>query len=202
MIKIEVTGNSIPEVADKLLAIGASLRSTASNAADDAAREALQAKRDAANEDKAARVMVTNKKEVAEAAPVDPTPALKTVPVAEVIESLRTTTETSSTPAPASNTGATAADVLSSQPTTKEPSTTPAPAPSASEDEELEVVDLPIAPPADEIDLRALVLKVVETRGKPFMEGILTSFGVVKASHVEPARLPELVARCQEALGK
>jgi len=174
MIKIEVTGNSIPEVADKLLAIGASLRSTASNAADDAAREALQAKRDAANEDKAARVMVTNKKEVAEAASVDPT----------------------------SFTSAIAADVLSSQPTTKEPSTTPAPAPSASEDEELEVVDLPIAPPADEIDLRALVLKVVETRGKPFMEGILSSFGVVKASHVEAARLPELVARCLEALGK
>ena len=163
MIKIEVTGNSIPEVADKLLAIGASLRSTASNAADDAARVALQAKRDAA------------KAEVAEAAPVDPTPALKTVPVAEVIESLRTTTETSSTPAPAA---------------------------SASEDEELEVVDLPIAPPADDIDLRALVLKVVETRGKPFMEGILTSFGVVKASHVEAARLPELIARCLEALGK
>jgi hypothetical protein len=175
MIKIEVTGNSIPEVADKLLAIGASLRSTASNAADDAAREALQAKRDAANEDKAARVMVTNKKEVAEAAPVDPTPAPKSAPAATVSESQPTTTETSSTPAPA---------------------------PSVSEDEELEVVDLPIAPPADEIDLRALVLKVVETRGKPFMEGILTSFGVVKASHVEAARLPELIARCQEALGK
>lgn len=29
MIKIEVTGNSIPEVADKLLAIGASLRASA-----------------------------------------------------------------------------------------------------------------------------------------------------------------------------
>ena len=162
MIKIEVTGNSIPEVADKLLAIGASLRSTAINAADDGAREALQAKRNVA------------KAEVAEAAPVDPT----------------------------SSTSAIAADVLSSQPTTKEPSTTPAPAPSAPEDEELEVVDLPIAPPADEIDLRALVLKVVETRGKPFMEGILTSFGVVKASHVDAARLPELVARCLEALGK
>ena len=164
MIKIEVTGNSIPEVADKLLAIGASLQNTASYAADDAAREAAQAKRTPAK-----------KTEVAEAAPVDPTPAPKSAPAATATESLRTTTETSSTPAPAA---------------------------SASEDEELEVVDLPIAPPADEIDLRALVLKVVETRGKPFMEGILSSFGVVKASHVEPARLHELVARCQEALGK
>ena len=93
-------------------------------------------------------------------------------------------------------------EVSESQPTTTEPSSTPAPAASASEDEELEVVDLPIAPPADEIDLRTLVLKVVEKRGKPFMEEILSSFGVVKASHVEPARLHELVARCQEALGK
>ena len=160
MIKIEVTGASLGEVADKLLAIGASLQNTIT-VYDTPARKTSPKK---------AEVMP----EVAEAAPVDPT----------------------------SSTSATAADVLSSQPTTKEPSTTPAPAPSASEDEELEVVDLPIAPPADEIDLRALVLKVVETRGKPFMEGILTSFGVVKASHVEPARLHELVARCQEALGK
>lgn len=203
MIKIEVTGNSIPEVADKLLAIGASLRSTAAEGWSAPKHTVVGAE---VAEDKAARVMVTKsnsaKAEVAKEAPVDPTPAPKSAPAATVSESQPTTTEPSSTRAPASNTGATAADVLSSQPTTKEPSTTPAPAPSASEDEELEVVDLPIAPPADEIDLRALVLKVVETRGKPFMEGILTSFGVVKASHVEAARLPELVARCLEALGK
>ena len=62
MIKIEVTGNSIGEVADKLLAIGASLQRTVSNDADNTAREALQAKRDAA------------KAEVAEAAPA-PLPA-------------------------------------------------------------------------------------------------------------------------------
>jgi hypothetical protein len=161
MIKIEVTGASLGEVADKLLAIGASLQNTIT-VYDTPARKTSPKK---------AEVMP----EVAEAAPVDPTPAPKSAPVATVSESQPTTTETSSTPAPAA---------------------------SASEDEELEVVDLPIAPPADEIDLRALVLKVVETRGKPFMEGILTSFGVVKASHVEPARLHELVARCQEALGK
>jgi hypothetical protein len=201
MIKIEVTGNTIPELADKLLAIGANLRGSAIVEGARGAVKALQALEDDRG-DLAKRLAAQLSAGVAEAAPVDPTPAPKSAPVAEATESLRTTTETSSTPAPASNTGATAADVLSSQPTTKEPSTTPAPAPSASEDEELEVVDLPIAPPADEIDLRALVLKVVETRGKPFMEGILTSFGVVKASHVEAARLPELIARCQEALGK
>jgi hypothetical protein len=107
-ITIEVTGNSIPEVADKLLAIGASLRSTATEGWSAPKHSVVGAQ---VAEDKAARVMVTKsnsaKAEVAEAAPVDPT----------------------------SSTSATAADVLSSQPTTKEPSTTPAPAPSASEDD-------------------------------------------------------------------
>jgi len=84
MIKIEVTGNSIPEVADKLLAIGASLRASITKA-------------DWSDIKAVADVVL----EAAEAAPVDPTPALKSAPVAEATESLRTTTETSSTPAPA-----------------------------------------------------------------------------------------------------
>ena len=63
MIKIEVTGNSIPEVADKLIAIGRSLLNTAANDADNTAREVMQAKRKAV------------KAEVAEQAPVDPTPS-------------------------------------------------------------------------------------------------------------------------------
>jgi len=88
MIKIEVTGNSIPEVADKLLAIGASLRG---HIEVNAVREALQVDRNVA------------KVEVAEAAPVDPTPAPKSAPVAEVSESQPTTTEPSSTPAPAAS---------------------------------------------------------------------------------------------------
>lgn len=46
-IRIEVTGTSIGEVADKLLAIGHSLQNTAINNADNAAREALQAERKA-----------------------------------------------------------------------------------------------------------------------------------------------------------
>ena len=45
MIKIEVTGNSIPEVADKLLAIGASLRG---HIEVNAVREALQVDRNVA----------------------------------------------------------------------------------------------------------------------------------------------------------
>ena len=160
MIKIEVTGNSIPEVADKLLAIGASLRG---HIEVNAVREALQVDRNVA------------KVEVAEAAPVDPTPAPKSAPVAEVSESLPTTTATFSTPAPAA---------------------------SVSEDEELEVVDLPIATLDIETDVRPLILSVVEKRGKPVMEELLSRFGVAKASQIEPALLPELVALMQEALAK
>jgi hypothetical protein len=76
---------------------------------------------------------------------------------------------------------------------------------SSIEDEPLEVIDLPVAdtPTIDvETDIRALILKVVTKRGKPFMEGILSSFGVVKASHLEPALLPKLIDRCNEALGQ
>lgn len=155
MIKIEVTGNSIPEVADKLLAIGASLQSTI---ADTPSRK-TKTKIDP---------VMPELREVAEAAPVDPTPAPKSAPAAEATES---------------------------QPTTAEPSSTAAPAASASEDEELEVVDLPIAVP--EVNLRDLVLSVVEKRGKPFVEEILTCFGVAKASMVSPELLPELVARLE-----
>ena len=88
MIKIEVTGNSIPEVADKLLAIGASLqgiKTTMPHAWSDIKPDAD----------------ITL--EVAEAAAVDPTPAPKSAPTAEVSESLPTTTEPSSTPAPAAS---------------------------------------------------------------------------------------------------
>jgi hypothetical protein len=158
MIKIEVTGNSIPEVADKLLAIGHSLYSKA----------VLPIANGGTGAQTIEEVM-----EVAEAAPVDPTPAPKSAPVAEVSES---------------------------QPTTTEPSSTPAPAASVSEDEELEVVDLPIAAP--EVNLRDLVLSVVEKRGKPVMEEILTRFGVAKASMVSPELLPELIDLCNEALAK
>lgn len=176
MIKIEVTGNSIPEVADKLLAIGHSLYSKtvvpiANGGTDAKTWEEVM--------------------EVAEAAPVDPTP----------ISSPATATSTTQSSEPASK-SATTADGLSSQPTTKEPSTTPAPAASASEDEELEVVDLPIDTLDFETVVRPLILKVVTARGKPVMEELLSRFGVAKASMIEPALLPELVGLCNEALGK
>jgi hypothetical protein len=100
MIKIEVTGNTIPELADKLLAIGANLRGSAIVEGARGAVKALQAVEDERG-DLAKRLAAQLSAEVAEAAPVDPTPAPKSAPVAEATESLRTTAATSSTPAPA-----------------------------------------------------------------------------------------------------
>ena len=92
MIKIEVTGNSIPEVADKLLAIGASLQNT-TTVYDTPARETPT------NIDP----VMPELREVAKAAPVDPTPAPKSAPAAIATESQPTTEEPSSTPAPAAS---------------------------------------------------------------------------------------------------
>ena len=180
MIKIEVTGNSIPEVADKLLAIGHSLYSKA----------ILPVANGGTGAETIEEVM-----EVAEAAPVDPT---LNRPMSDAsVTSPDTSSDTPRSVAPKS---APVAAVTESQPTTEEPSSTPAPAASVSEDEELEVVDLPIAAP--EVNLRDLVLSVVEKRGKPVMEEILTRFGVAKASMVSPELLPELIDLCNEALAK
>jgi hypothetical protein len=171
MIKIEVTGNSIAEVSDKLLAIGASLQRTVSHDADNAAREALQAKRDAAKKEVAEAAPKVAEEapveypmsvylEVAEEAPVDPTPAPKSAPAAEATES---------------------------QPTTEEPSTTPAPSASASELN----FDTDVAP---------IVLQVVKDKGKPAVQAILEQFGVERASQLDPARWPELVVALKDIL--
>jgi hypothetical protein len=146
MIKIEVTGNSIPEVADKLLAIGASLR---------ASTAVLPIANGGTGAQTLEEVM-----EVAEAAPVDPIPAPKSAPVAEVSES---------------------------QPTTTEPSSTPAPAASASE-------------LSFETDVTPVVLAVVQAKGKPVVEEILSQFGVARASQLDPARWPELLAALKDQL--
>ena len=165
MIKIEVTGNSIPEVADKLLAIGSSLRNSTG-----VWREATDAPHKLAE-----RLSAQLQAAVAEAAPVKNTPAASkeeiTSKPAENVE----------------NTPATSPEEITS---------------ATSEDEELEVVDLPIATLDIETDVRPLILSVVEKRGKPVMEELLSRFGVAKASQIEPALLPELVALMQEALAK
>lgn len=88
MIKIEVTGNSIGEVADKLLSIGASLLGSGTPS------EPI----------KVDPVMP----EVAEMAAENPTPTPKSASAAEAIESQPTTEEPSSAPAPAPSTPASA----------------------------------------------------------------------------------------------
>lgn len=137
MIKIEVTGNSIPEVADKLLAIGASLRASA---------------------------------------------AVETLRGATKVEAEGNAPQKSNTPK-----SAPVAEATESQPTTEEPSSTPAPAASVSE-------------LSFETDVTPVVLAVVQTKGKPVVEEILAQFGVARASQLDPARWPELVAALQDKL--
>jgi hypothetical protein len=152
MIKIEVTGNSIPEVADKLLAIGASLRASA-----------------------AVEIPRGSTKVEAEGNAPQKSNTPKSVPAVEATDS---------------------------QPTTAAPSSTPAPATSVSE--ELEVVDLPVVetPALDfNADIRGLALQLVKKRDKAALEKILIHFGVERASQVEPARMPELLAMIKAALG-
>lgn len=191
MIKIEVTGNSIPEVADKLLAIGASLRSAAINAADDAAREALQAKRNATNNgsplnsaphpvgnvhvsedadiNPAALEVVEVEVEVAEAAPVDPIPS-------EANTSTSTVSETTDQP--------------SSQPSEKFSEKLP-PA-SVSDEPAKEIAALNF-----ETQVAPVVLLFVQKRSKEETSKILAEFGVERASMLDPALWPELVARLE-----
>jgi hypothetical protein len=76
--RIEITAASLEELADKALALGGRLVVVHTSAASSQIRV-----------------------EVAEAAPVDPTPAPKSAPVVEAFESQPTTEEPSSTPAPA-----------------------------------------------------------------------------------------------------
>jgi hypothetical protein len=150
MIKIEVTGNSIPEVADKLLAIGHSLysKTVVPIANGGTGAQTLEELTGA----KTLEELFTG---VAEAAPANPTPASKSAPAATVTESLRTTTETSSTPAPAA-------------------------------------LDF-------DTDVAPHVLALVTRSGKPAAQEILSQFGVEKASLLDPARWPELVAALQDA---
>lgn len=156
MIKIEVTGTSIGEVADKLLAIGTNLRNGS---------EVWWEKTDAPQKLKTALQAQLDKEleelEAAQEGPVDPTPAPKSAPAAEEIES---------------------------QPTTPEPSSTPAPAPSASDELDFDT------------DVAPFVLQVVKEKGKPVAQEILSQFGVEKASTLDPAQWPELVATLKAAL--
>lgn len=148
MYKIEITAETLSELAGKAMSLAAKLNTGTATETNPVVKGVAPVK------------TVEVAPEVAEAAPVDPTPAPKSAPAAEVIES---------------------------QPTTEEPATTPAPAASASE------LNF-------DTDITPLVLQVVKDKGKPVAQAILAQFGVEKASMLDTARWPELVAALQDAL--
>lgn len=156
MIKIEVTGNSIAEVSDKLLAIGASLQRTA------VVTEAPVQMRITAAGD-----MVW---EVAEAAPVDPTPAPA---VAETVSS--------------------PSDTAVAQPETSDKPETSKNTAVSSESSASDTLNF-------DTDVAPIVLQVVKDKGKPVVQAILEEFGVERASQLDPARWPELIAQLKDAL--
>jgi hypothetical protein len=170
MIKIEVTGNSIAEVSDKLLAIGASLQRTVSHDADNAAREALQAKRDAA------------KKEVAEAAPEVAEEAPVEYPMSVYLEvAEEAPVDPTPTPEPSTDT--------STAPEQEQNSST------TSNTERPSEVTLNF-----DTDVAPIVLQVVKDKGKHAVQAILEQFGVERASQLDPARWPELVVALKDIL--
>ena len=159
MIKIEVTGTTLGEVADKLLAIGGSLLATDHKRIyDKASREEARA----IAADPSLGALYTP--EVAEAAPVNPTPAPA---VAETVSS--------------------PSDTATVQPEPNESSETAknTDASSASSGSAELNFDTDVAP---------YVLQVVKEKGKPVAQEILSQFGVEKASLLDPAQWPELVS--------
>lgn len=161
MYKIEITAETLAELAGKAASLAAKLNTGAGTEAP------VQLRITAAGD------LV---REVAEAAPVDPTPSSP--------PATGTSTTQSSEPAPKS---AAAAEATDNQPTTPEPSSTPAPAASACE------LDF-------DADVAPFVLQVVKEKGKPVAQEILSQFGVEKASSLDPAQWPELVATLKAAL--
>jgi hypothetical protein len=140
VIKIEVTGNSIGEVADKLLAIGGSLRNAAVTTAPQA-----KTKIDP---------VMPELREAAEQAPSDPTPS-------EAVFS----GETEASPTAPSGTEP-------ETPTTGEPLNF-------------------------ELDVAPVVLRAVALKTKSFVQDVLSEFGSARASELDPARWPELIARLE-----
>ena len=170
MIKIEVTGNSIPEVADKLLAIGASLQKTAQPAFNwfDAEPEHDPVTPNEHARDFIRKLLAQIGAEVAEA-------ALTPKPVPAVAE-------TASSPS----------DTVTAPPETTAPpkTSTSSDASAASSASELSF----------ETDVTPVVLAVVQAKGKPAVEEILSQFGVARASQLDPARWPELLAALKDQL--
>lgn len=148
MLRIEVTGDSIPEVADKLLALGRSLKATASYDADNAAREALQVERDA-------KPKATRKAKAEEAKPEADAGEPGTVGPAETEPSTGSSDDTNASTASTS----------------------------------------PSEPALDfDKDVAPVVLDAVAAIGKDKVVELIGQFGAARASEVDPAQWPELVA--------
>jgi hypothetical protein len=175
VIKIEVTGNSVGELADKLLAIGSSLLVGDNDriAYNGAAQERRNAKLEA--------TMPELREEVF--APTVSVPAqvinLGNAPL-EVASF--GTTEASQTVTPS----------LIVEPA-PEPEVTQASSPAP-------VVEASASKLNFDTDVAPHVLALVKERGKPVAQEILSQFGVEKASLLDPARWPELVSVLKYAM--
>lgn len=185
MIKIEVTGGSITEVADKLLAIGTSLRN---------GRKVWWEETDAPQKLKAAMdAQLAEELEVAEQAPSPLPPSdgpTEASPSTEPKAFASLPTEASDAPPETSQS--------TSTPPTESISTASGTLPDNSKTTS--------APPASaselnfDTDVAPYVLQVVKEKGKPVAQEILSQFGVEKASSLDPAQWPELVATLKGAL--
>lgn len=127
--------------------------------------------------------------EVAEAAPENPTPAPKSAPSVETSENQPTTEEPSTTPAPTAEDPASSGQTEAPQPTEEK----------ASASSPTEASDTPSELNFD-TDVAPIVLQVVKEKGKPVVQEILEQFGVERASQLDPARWPELVAKLGDAI--
>jgi len=185
MIKIEVTGGSITEVADKLLAIGTSLRN---------GRKVWWEETDAPQKLKAAMdAQLAEELEVAEQAPSPLPPSdgpTEASPSTEPKAFASLPTEASDAPPETSQS--------TSTPPTESISTASGTLPDNSK-----TMSTPPASASElnfDTDVAPYVLQVVKEKGKPVAQEILSQFGVEKASSLDPAQWPELVATLKGAL--
>jgi len=62
---------------------------------------------------------------------------------------------------------------------------------------ELPAPEAPAPALSFEKDVAPVVLRAVATKGKPFVEGVMTEFGVERASQLDAARWAELIDRLE-----
>lgn len=171
MIKIEVTGNSIAEVSDKLLVIGAALQSPPQTVALGVG----------AGNYLSDLIVATRAANGAEAAkPTVGTEAAKRTRKQKV-----SVEEGNAAPDADGTGGTTQTEAAAEVPAETQTEATPA-SPERAYD-----FDKEVAP---------LVLRVVQSKGPDAIRAILDQFGVQRASQVDPARYGELVGLLEEAL--